>query len=57
MKETTIILRRDKITKNTVRYSIDESVEAEPISTVYVDKWFLPKPYPDEIEITLKIKE
>jgi len=57
MKECTIILKQDKTTKNTVRYSIDESVEAEPIRTVYVDKWFLPKPYPDEIEIVLRIKE
>jgi hypothetical protein len=54
--ERTIYMERDKITKNTVRYSTPSSDgSAPPIKTVYVEKWALGATSPPAISLTLKL--
>ncbi len=44
----------DKETKNTIRYA-EEAEERRPIvGMVYVDKYELPKPYPEKIRVTIE---
>ena len=49
--------KQERETKNTVRYS-EESEDRRPVvSTVYVDKYELPKPYPERIRVTIEVLE
>ena len=47
----------ERETKNTVRYN--EIVENQPakIGALYIKKWILPKPYPEQVHVTVKIVE
>ena len=50
-------LKQERETKNTVRYS-EESEDRRPVvGTVYVDKYELPKPYPERIRVTIEVLE
>ena len=50
-------LKQERETKNTVRYS-EESEDLRPVvGTVYVDKYELPKPYPERIRVTIEVLE
>ena len=47
----------NKETKNTIRYA-EEAEERRPIvGTVYVDKYELPKPYPEKIRVIIELLE
>ncbi len=47
----------EKETKNTVRYA-EEAEDRRPIvGTVYVDKYELPKPFPERIRVTIELVE
>ena len=47
----------NKETKNTIRYA-EEAEERRPIvGLVYVDKYELPKPYPEKIRVTIELLE
>ena len=47
----------DKETKNTVRYA-EEADERRPVvGTVYVDKYELPKPFPQKIRVAIEPEE
>ena len=49
--------KQEKETKNTVRYA-EEAEERRPIvGTVYVDKYELPKPFPERIRVTIEVVE
>ena len=49
--------KQEKETKNTVRYS-EESEDRRPVvGTVYIDKYELPKPYPERIRVTIEVLE
>ena len=49
--------KQEKETKNTIRYA-EEAEERRPIvGTVYVDKYELPKPYPERIRVTIEVVE
>ena len=49
--------KQERETKNTVRYS-EESEDRRPVvGTVYVDKYELPKPYPERIRVTIEVLE
>ena len=46
-----------KETKNTIRYA-EEAEERRPVvGTVYVDKYELPKSYPERIVVTIEVVE
>jgi len=46
-----------KETKNTVRYA-DEAEDRRPVvGTVYVDKYELPKPFPERIRVMIEVVE
>jgi|GEM_PF-1746463 len=44
----------DKETKNTVRYPEEAEGRRPVVSTVYVDKYELPKPHPKRIRVTVE---
>ena len=44
----------DKETKNTMRYAEEAEGRLTVVSTVYVDKYDLPKPYPKRIRVTVE---
>ena len=47
----------NKETKHTIRYA-EEAEEHRPIvGTVYVDKYALPKPYPEKIRVIIELLE
>ena len=47
----------NKETKNTIRYA-EEAEERRPIvGLVYVDKYELPKPYPEKIRVIIELLE
>ncbi len=50
----TMTLHKVKETKNTVRFDGDTSAIAIP--AVYIQKEFLPNPYPERIKLTLEFE-
>jgi len=44
----------DKETKNTVRYSEEADDRRPVVGTVYMDKYELPRPYPQRIRVTIE---
>jgi len=54
MEEKTIVLTREKETKNTIRYR--EKSEGQPpvVQTIYIQKWFAGSPAPEKIRITIE---
>ncbi len=45
----------DKVTKNTIRYKETPEVGKPPIiHTLYISKWALPKPTPENITVTIE---
>ena len=53
----TATFKLEKETKNTVRYA-EEAEDRRPVmGTVYVDKYELPKPFPERIRVTIEVME
>jgi hypothetical protein len=47
----------EKETKNKVRYA-EEAEDRQPVvGTVYIDKYELPKPFPEKIRVTIEPAE
>ena len=46
-----------KETKNTIRYAEGAEKRRPIVGTVYVDKYKLPKPYPEKIRVTIELLE
>ena len=45
----------DKVTKNTIRYAESPETGKPPIiNTLYISKWALPKPTPENITVTIE---
>jgi hypothetical protein len=44
----------DKETKNTVRYAEEAEDRRPVVGTVYIDRYELPKPYPQRIRVTIE---
>ena len=49
--------KRDKETKNTVRYAAEAGGRRPVVGTVYVDKYELSKPFPKRIRVTIDLLE
>ena len=49
--------KQEKETKNTVRYAEEAEDRRPVVGTVYVDKYELPKPYPERIRLTIEVLE
>ena len=47
----------NKETKNTIRYAEEAEKRRPIVGTVYVDKYELPKPYPEKIRVTIELLE
>jgi hypothetical protein len=47
----------EKETKNTVRYAEEAEDRRPVVGTVYVDKYELPKPFPERIRVTIEVME
>ena len=47
----------EKETKNTVRYAEEAEDRRPVVGTVYVDKYELPKPFPEPIRVTIEVME
>ena len=47
----------EKETKNTVRYAEEAEGRRPVVGTVYIDKYELPKPYPQTIRVTIEPAE
>jgi len=47
----------EKETRNTVRYAEEAEDRRPVVGTVYVDKYELPKPYPERIRVTIEVME
>jgi hypothetical protein len=43
----------EKETKNTVRYAEEAEGRRPVVGTVYIDKYELPKPFPEKIRVTI----
>lgn len=54
--EKKLQFRFEKETKNTIRYA--EVTEGQPpvIGSLYIQKWFLGTPVPQQIEVTIKLE-
>ena len=44
----------EKETKNTVRYAEEAEDRRPVVGTVYIDKYELPKPFPEKIRVTIE---
>ena len=54
--QRTIVMNKEKITKNTVRYTAAPVEGAAPaIKTVYIEKWALGSSVPSSITLTLQL--
>jgi len=53
MEKQTVILIKEKDTKNTVRYAADPLRGAAACRTIYVERWALGQPVPKRIRVTL----
>ena len=51
----TATFKMEKETKNTVRYAEEAEDRRPVVGTVYVDKYELPKPYPERIRVTIEV--
>ena len=49
--------KQEKETKNTVRYAEETEDRRPVVGTVYVDKYELPKPYPERIRVSIEVLE
>ena len=47
----------EKETKNTVRYAEEAEDRRPVVGTVYVDKYELPRPFPERIRVTIELVE
>ena len=47
----------EKETKNAVRYAEEAEDRRPVVGTVYVDKYELPKPFPERIRVTIEVME
>jgi hypothetical protein len=47
----------EKETKNTVRYAEEAEDRRPVVGTVYIDKYELPKPFPEKIRVTIEPAE
>ena len=47
----------EKETRNTVRYAEEAEDRRPVVGTVYVDKYELPKPFPERIRVTIEVME
>ena len=47
----------EKETKNTVRYAEEAEDRRPVVGTVYMDKYELPKPFPERIRVTIEVME
>ena len=54
MNKKTIMLSKEKETKNTIRYK--EETEGQPpvVQTIYIQKWFTGSPAPEKIRVTIE---
>nr|MDO8045863.1 hypothetical protein [Candidatus Baldrarchaeota archaeon] len=54
MNSKTIVLNKEKETKNTIRYR--EETEGQPpiVQTIYIQKWFAGSPAPEKIKVTIE---
>ena len=53
----TATFKIEKETKNTVRYAEEAEDRRPVVGTVYVDKYELPKPFPERIQVTVEVVE
>ena len=53
----TATFKMEKETKNTVRYAEEAEDRRPVVGTVYVDKYELPKPFPERIRVTIEVME
>ena len=54
MDKQTIVMVREKDTKNTVRYAADPTAGPAAVRTVYVERWALGDPVPDRVRVTVE---
>lgn len=54
MDTQTMIMLKDKETRNTVRYAADPSQGPAACRTVYVERWALGEPIPDKLTVTVE---
>ena len=47
----------EKETKNTVRYAEEAEGRRSVVGTVYIDKYELPKPFPERIRVSIEPSE
>jgi hypothetical protein len=47
----------EKETKNTIRYAKQAEDRRPVVGTVHVDKYELPKPFPERIRVTIEVVE
>ena len=47
----------NKETKNTIRYAEEAEERCPIVGLVYVDKYELPKPYPEKIRVIIELLE
>ncbi len=53
----TATFKLEKETKNTVRYAEEAEGRRPVVGMVYVDKYELPKPFPERIRVKIEVVE
>lgn len=55
MEAIELLFRAEKVTKNTIRYL--EVVDGHPpvLGTIYLQKWYLGDPPPQEVKVTIQM--
>ena len=57
-KEVTVTLKQGKATKNTIVYDEDTQEGTPPIiKSLYIPKWWVGPTPPQELEVTIRVKE
>ena len=54
MDRQTIVMVREKDTKNTVRYAADPTAGPAALRTVYIERWALGDPVPDRVRVIVE---
>ena len=54
MDKQTIVMVREKDTKNTVRYAADPTAGPAAVRTVYIERWALGDPVPDRVRVIVE---
>ena len=54
MDRQTIVMVKEKDTKNTVRYAADPTAGPAALRTVYIERWALGDPVPDRVRVIVE---